>query len=266
MSLKVDPDWWKSLFDEIYLLTDARTVCNDDITQREIDVFGRVVPLQRQDHILDLCGGHGRHALELSRRGFSQCTVFDYSSILLAKGEEEARRRNCTVRFVQGDARDTKLSANTFDHVMILGNSLGYIPDEHADFEILQEGLRILKPGGWLLLDVTDGKSAREKLAPLAWHEIGDNIVVCRQREIIDGFIRAREMVLCKNSGLIRDKNYCIRLYAPEPLAKLASAAGFADVQLHSDCTLLESQDDVGCMNHRLLLSARKPEREDVEI
>jgi D-alanine-D-alanine ligase len=259
MSLKVDPDWWKSLFDEVYLLTDARTVCNDDITRREVDIFGKVVPLRPADRILDLCGGHGRHALELSRRGFSECTVLDYSHTLLAKGTEEAKRLSCAVRFVQGDARDTKLSANKFDHVMILGNSLGYIPDEHADFRILQEGLRVLKPGGWLLLDVTDGKSVHEKLAPVAWHEIGDNIVVCRQREIMDGFIRAREMVLCKNSGLIRDKNYCIRLYAPEPLAGLATEAGFADVQVHSDGAVFDSQEDVGCMNHRLLLSARKP-------
>jgi D-alanine-D-alanine ligase len=259
MSLKIDPDWWKHLFDEIYLMTDARTVCNDEITRREIDIFGKVIPLHPKDHILDLCGGHGRHALELSRRGFSGCMVFDYSNTLLAKGAEEARRRNCPVRFVQGDARDTKLDADKFDHVMILGNSLGYIPDEHADFQILQEGLRVLKPGGWLLLDVADGKSAREKLAPVVWHEIGENIVVCRQREIIDGFIRARELVLCKNQGLIRDKNYCIRLYASEPLAGLASKAGFADVRVHSDCALLESKEDVGCMNHRLLLSARKP-------
>jgi hypothetical protein len=26
MSIKVDPDWWKTLFDEVYLLTDARSV------------------------------------------------------------------------------------------------------------------------------------------------------------------------------------------------------------------------------------------------
>jgi D-alanine-D-alanine ligase len=259
MSLKIDPDWWKYLFDEIYLLTDARTVCNDDITRREIDIFARIVPLRPMDRILDLCGGQGRHALELSRRGFSQCTVFDYSDTLLARGAEEAKRFNCSVRFVQGDARDTKLKAEDFDHVMILGNSLGYIPDEHADFQILQEGLRVLKHGGWLLLDVTDGKSARERLAPVAWHEIENNIVVCRQREISDGFIRAREMVLCKKKGLIRDENYCIRLYAPEPLAMLAAQAGFADVQIHTDCALSDNQDDVGCMNHRLLLSARKP-------
>ncbi len=37
--MKVDPDWWKKLFDDIYLVTDARSVCDDDITGREVDLI-----------------------------------------------------------------------------------------------------------------------------------------------------------------------------------------------------------------------------------
>jgi D-alanine-D-alanine ligase len=39
MSIKVDPDWWKTLFDEVYLLTDARSVCDARITRREVDLI-----------------------------------------------------------------------------------------------------------------------------------------------------------------------------------------------------------------------------------
>jgi ubiquinone/menaquinone biosynthesis C-methylase UbiE len=103
------------------------------------------------------------------------------------------------VRFVQGDARDTALTAETFDHVLILGNSLGYIPEPDAD---LKSCRRVpappAKPRGWLLLDVTDGEAVRAKMAPQAWHEIGDDVVVCRQREIKNGRVCAREMVLSK--------------------------------------------------------------------
>jgi hypothetical protein len=88
------------------------------------------------------------------------------------------------VRFVQGDARDTALTAGAFDHVLILGNSLGYIPEPDADLTILQESGACSNHGGWLLLDVTDGEAVRAKIAPRAWHEIGDDVVVCRQREI----------------------------------------------------------------------------------
>ena len=59
---KVDPDWWKRIFDEIYLITDARSVCDDELTCREVDFLERVLDLKKSWSILDLCGGQGRHA------------------------------------------------------------------------------------------------------------------------------------------------------------------------------------------------------------
>jgi len=259
MSLRVDPDWWKTLFDEVYLITDARSVCSDEITRREIDAFCDLIPMKPRDRILDLCGGHGRHALELGRRGFRECTVLDYSRVLLEIGAENAARHNFSIRFVQGDARDTKLEGDGYDHVLILGNSLGYITDDEADLQILKECRRVLRPRGWLLLDVTNGQMVSDTITPSAWHEIGEDIVVCRQREIHDDCICAREMVLSKKKGLLRDQTYRIRLYAPQHLAVLVADAGFADVRIHAGCSAFAGNEDVGCMNHRLVISARKP-------
>jgi D-alanine-D-alanine ligase len=259
MSVHVDPDWWKTLFDEIYLITDARTVCNDVVTQREISIFSELIPMHTQDRILDLCGGHGRHSLELCRRGFSNCTVLDYSQTLLNIGAAKAEDLAHPIAFVQGDARQTEFTSASFDHVLLLGNSLGYIIDDSADFFIMQECLRLLKPGGWLLLDVTDGRAVREKIAPLAWHEIEADIVVCRQRELNNDRILAREMVLSKEKGLIRDKTYGIRLYEPQQLVALMTRAGFAKQKVHTDFLSRSSEEDLGCMNHRLVITAQKP-------
>jgi D-alanine-D-alanine ligase len=101
MTIDVDPDWWKTLFDEVYLVTDARSVGDDHITRQEIDIFTALIPLQTRDRILDLCGGHGRHALELCRRGFRDCTVLDYSQPLIDIGAEMPPPE-LPVRFVQG--------------------------------------------------------------------------------------------------------------------------------------------------------------------
>ena len=259
MTIDVDPDWWKTMFDEVYLVTDARSVADDDITKQEIDIFTSLVPMQPHDRILDLCGGHGRHALELCRRGFRGCTVLDYSQPLLDIGALDAAGKRYPVQFVQGDARHTTLTSEAFDHVLIVGNSLGYIPEPDADLRILQEGRRLLKSRGWLLLDVTDGEAVHAKIAPQAWHEIGDDVVVCRQREVKDGLVCAREMVLSKGQGIIRDRTYCISLYGADDLAALVARAGFGGVQVHTDMSALNRTEDVGCMNHRLVVVARKP-------
>jgi D-alanine-D-alanine ligase len=258
MTIDVDPDWWKTLFDEVYLITDARSIGDETITRQETDIFTLLVPMQPRDRILDLCGGQGRHALELCRRGFCDCTVLDYSQSLIDIGKREAIDQCRSVQFVQGDARHTALPSEDFDHVLILGNSLGYIPEPDADLHILQESLRLLKPRGWLLLDVSDGAAARTTLVPLTWHEIGDDVVVCRQREVKDGRIYAREMVLSKAHGMIRDRTYCIRPYAADDLTALISRAGFGSVNVHRDASALNLDVDVGCMNRRLVVSARK--------
>ncbi len=259
MTIKVDPDWWKMLFDEVYLVTDARTVCNHELTCREIDLFSQLIPLDPDDSLLDFCGGHGRHSLELYQRGYKNCTVFDYSHTLLGIGEEKAGHLNCDIQFIQGDARNSQLGSEEYDHVMILGNSLGYVPDEKSDLSILSESFRVLKPNGRLLLDVTDGNAVCESLMHNAWHEIEEDVVVCRQREVNKNYIFAREMVLSKKDGLIRDKNYCIRMFKKSYLRELLSAAGFVDVVIYSQNSITGiNEADLGCMNHRLVITACK--------
>ena len=85
MMIRVEPHWWKGIFDEVYLLTDARSVCNDEITQREVDLVCELLPIRPEQRILDLCGGHGRHSIALCRRGFHRCTLLDYSGPLLER-------------------------------------------------------------------------------------------------------------------------------------------------------------------------------------
>lgn len=259
MSIDVDPDWWKTLFDDIYLMTDARSVCNDDLTRREVDLFCKLIPMATTDRILDLCGGHGRHSLELSRRGFSGCTVVDYSQTLINRGIQDAESCRLPVNFIRGDARQLDLDTASFQHVMILGNSLGYVQDEDGDAQIMRESFRVLQPGGWLLLDVSDGSAVREWFLQNAWHEIGDDIVVCRQRELRENYVCAREIVIKKSDGLVRDRTYGMRLYDPANLTDLVRTCGFEGIRAHSDFSPLEVQGDLGFMNYRMLITGQKP-------
>jgi D-alanine-D-alanine ligase len=249
MNIKVDPDWWKTLFDEVYLLTDARSVCDERITRREVDLICSLLPIKGSHKILDLCGGHGRHSLELSGRGFTACTLFDYSQTLIEIARTKA---GC------GDARDINMPADTYDHVIIMGNSLGYIQEEGSDSQILTESFRVLQPGGWILVDVADREAVISSFKPNAWHEIGDETIVCRQREIQGEMVCAREIVLNKTEGLIRDQTYSIRLYDAASLSLLLESAGFKRINIHTDFSPHDADDDYGFMNNRLIVSGQK--------
>ena len=258
MSIQVDPAWWKTLFDEVYLLTDARSVCDHQITHREVDLICRLLPIQNGHKLLDLCGGHGRHSLELTRRGYANCTLLDYSEKLINIARASALKDNLKMGFICGDARQIDIPAASYDHVIIMGNSLGYVREDGADAKIISEAFRVLRAGGRILVDVADGEAIRSSFSPNAWHEIGEGIVVCRQREIQEPFICAREIVLSKSDGLIRDQSYAIRIYDAAGLAELLEKGGFSAVRIYTDFSPHAANGDYGFMNNRMIAIGQK--------
>jgi D-alanine-D-alanine ligase len=182
----------------------------------------------------------------------------DYSQYLIECAAASALERDYSIDVVRSDARNTGLSSAYFHHVLILGNSLGYIQTESADVQILLEAYRVLRPGGFLLVDVTDGKAIKASFKPNAWHDIDTDTVVCRQRELHGDTIRAREMVLSKQKGLIRDKTYAVRLYESDTLEHLFKRAGFKKIAVITDFSPHLCEGDFGFMNCRMIATGRK--------
>jgi len=259
MKIEVNADWWKTLFDEVYLATDARSVCDETVTCREIDVIIDLLPIRSNHRILDLCGGHGRHSLELCTRGFTDCTLVDYSRVLTDRAKRQTRDHQNFMAVIRSDARCTGLSSEYFDHVLILGNSLGYIQFSDADSRILTESFRVLRSGGWLLIDVTDGDMIKRTFKTDSWHESDDDMVICRYRELSDDAVRVREMVLSKKKGLVRDETYAVRLYNEESLKALIEDAGFLKLKIHTDFSPHNAEGDYGFMNTRMIATAQRP-------
>lgn len=259
MSIKVHPDWWKTLFDEMYLKTDARSVCNDELSRREVEIIQELLPLEAGHRVADLCGGQGRHSLELARAGRGICTVVDYSPHLVEVGRRSATDAKLPVDFLQGDARETGLPDDHFDHVLIMGNSLGYLPHDDDDGKILAEAFRLLQPGGYLLIDVADGERVLEQMTPNAWHEVDDDLVVCRQRELENGRVKAREMIFSRRKGLVRDQSYAIRVYRSGKLKEMVVRSGFVEATVHDDFGSHAGGEELGFMNMRSIVTARKP-------
>jgi D-alanine-D-alanine ligase len=254
-----DPTWWQHIFDETYLVTDARSVCCPEVTATEVDMVEATLGLGADDLILDLCGGQGRHAIELTRRGYRNVMVFDYSQVLLEVGSHDATKVGSSVHFCRGDACRVGLADDSFDVVLVMGNSFGYFKEDSQNKEILREIRRLLKPGGKVLLDLIHSDYARAHFKPSSWHEANEDIVVCRERELQNEGVLVREIVLSKERGLIRDVRYFARLFQPQDMEALLTECGFQ----HLDCGgLLVSHpkaDDYGLLNKRMLVTAFKP-------
>jgi D-alanine-D-alanine ligase len=254
-----DTNWWQHIFNETYLVTDARSVCCPLTTAAEVDMVEATLGLNPDDQILDLCGGQGRHAIELHKRGYKNVTVVDYSQVLLRVGLKDAANKGCAVSFCRGDACEIGLAGSAFDAVLVMGNSFGYFEDDSQNQRILQEICRLLRPGGTLLLDLVHNDYARQQFKPSSWHEATRDVVVCRQRKLLDQGVLVREMVISKRSGLIRDVTYFARLFHPEELEVLLAGSGFRQISCGDTLVSHAQPGDYGLLSKRMLVTAHKP-------
>ncbi|MDP3181466.1 MAG: methyltransferase domain-containing protein [Desulfobaccales bacterium] len=254
----VSPDWWRELFDEVYLKTDFRSVLDGDVTRGEVDGLIQALELQPQEAILDLCGGHGRHALELARRGYGRVLVVDFSLPLLDIGRAQAKKEGLAVTFLRGDARAVPLARESFTAVALLANSIGYGATCQDDLEILREVWRLLKAGGRLFLEVADPEFVRTHLARQSWHEAPEGLVVCRRRWLTEEHLICRELVLCRSRGLVRDRAYQMRLYQPEELRTYLKEVGFSAIRVAPQNEPDSQPQERGSLSRRLAVTAWK--------
>jgi len=258
MNIQADDNWWQDIFDEIYLMTDARSVCDEKLTCQEVDFLEETLDLDKSASILDLCGGQGRHSLEFSRRGYKNITVLDYSKYLIDLGKERAKEEGLSTIFIQGDARDTGLPGQSFQFIIIMASSFGYFANEDENKKILSEAFRLLMPEGTLLLDLPARDYVLQNFKPFSRHKVSEDITVSRERELGDDIICSRETVMSKKGGCIRDSTYCTRLYSPEKITDLMYSAGFLSVICQRNFMNREAEGDYGCMTNRMLVTAKR--------
>jgi D-alanine-D-alanine ligase len=254
----VHPDWWRKIFNSLYLKTDADVVDDDNLTRQEIDMFVRILNLSPDDKILDLCCGQGRHSLELAQRGLLYVEGIDRSHYLIQKARQSAKKDAIEVKFREGDARKLPFAADTFDVVLILGNSFGYFETINDDLRVLKEVFRILKPRDRVLIDVADGHYLRKNFQSRSWEWIDQNLFVCRERSLsLDGqSLISREVITHVEKGVLADQFYDERLYTKESITDLLKTAGFSDVTLHGEIATDSARNqDLGMMERRLIVT-----------
>jgi len=260
LAKNVPADWWKTLFDEMYLKTDGDMIENNTITKSEVDLFLKVGSLSPNLHILDLCCGQGRHSLEFARRGFSKLDGLDYSDFLINLAKQRATTEKLAVTFKQGDARLLPYPDNSFDAVVMLANSFGYFVDKKDDIVVLNEVYRVLKSGGHILLDLTDGTYIRNNFNKKVMEWIGEDMYVYRERELAGDRLVGREVICNVDKGVIRDQFYAERLYNYDDIKQCLLNTNFKQLKYEDSISNAPSNDhpDLGMLAQRMIIKGYK--------
>ena len=202
--------------------------------RRLVQRVSEIVPA-REARILDLCCGQGRHCLELARRGFKNVNGVDRSRYLIRLAKKRAQTEGLSVIFKEGDARNPRLTENSFDCVTIMGNSFGYFSNKQDDEKVLHAVGKILRPTGQLMLDITDGAYMAEHFDRRSWEWIDEHHFVCRERSISQDGERliSREVIVHDEMGVIADQFYAERLYTKDAIQRLLEKTGFRNIRHH---------------------------------
>ena len=135
--------WYKEWFGEKYLELYAHRDAHE--AERHIDFVDKVFDDHKPNAVLDLACGAGRHTEALRRRGYRALGV-DLSLTLLAQEPGLPR--------VAGDMRSLPFVDGSFDWILNFFTSFGYFERERENFEVLEELVRLLNPGGCFLIDL----------------------------------------------------------------------------------------------------------------
>jgi SAM-dependent methyltransferase len=214
--------WWEELFNDDFIRSMAKL--SDAQIAREADFIEESLGVQKGAMLLDLACGTGRHAVELSRRGYN-VVGFDLSLPMLARAADEAQERSTKLNFLQGDMREMTFE-DTFDGIFCWNTSFGFF-DEEKNSQVLARVHRALKKGGQFLLDVANRDYIVQRQPSLVWFE-GDGCI-CMDEMQVD-FVTSRMKVkrtMMMDDGRTKEIEYSIRLYALHELGKMLNDHGF---------------------------------------
>lgn len=176
-----ESDWYKTIWS-----LDIKNQSWVEDTRHQTDFIIKALDLRKNQRILDLACGFGRHSLELARRGF-EVVGADITRDYITDAENTAKAEGLSARFILSDIRDLKFDQE-FDVVLNLADgAIGYLENDEENLKIFDVIASALKPGG--------------KTSSYGDHLVkpeitsGDPIRLYSHKEL-DGIFKERDMII----------------------------------------------------------------------
>ncbi len=174
-------DWFVSWFDTNYYHT-LYSHRDDDEAQEFIINIVNFLNFKKDDVLLDLGCGKGRHSIYLNSLGYNVVGAdLSKNSIQLAKQFENDR-----LKFIEQDMRDP--FNTTYNAILNLFTSFGFFEDDADDIAVLQNIKNGLKHEGFAIIDFMNVKKVVSNLVSEEIQTI-EGISFKINRYLKDGFI-----------------------------------------------------------------------------
>jgi SAM-dependent methyltransferase len=146
--------WYESFFENY-----ARTYDNENFTHGtigECDFIEKELNADKSLKILDVGCGTGRHAIELTKRGY-HVTGIDLSEKQLERAREKAKADNLLIDFLCLDARTLPFARDFDIAIMLCEGGFSLMETDEMNFEILKSVTKALKPNAKFIFTTLNG-------------------------------------------------------------------------------------------------------------
>ena len=142
LRLSIMIQWYEALFENY-----ANTYENEPFTQGtigECDFIEKEIKYNKSLRILDIGCGTGRHAIELTKRGYN-VTGIDLSESMLQKAKENAEKEQVKISFHKHDARNLPFNADFDVALMLCEGSFPLMETDEMNYQILENASKAVK-------------------------------------------------------------------------------------------------------------------------
>lgn len=234
-------EWYEELFNNY-----AEKYENEVFTQGttgEVDFLESEIDYDKNFKILDVGCGTGRHAIELTRRGYS-VTGVDLSENMLRKARENASNAGFEIDFRQADARDLPFKEDFDLVIMLCEGGFPLMETDEMNFQILESAAHSLNDKGKLIFTTLNG------LYPL-FHSVKDFINANSKSQTNSGntfdLMTFRDEYLFETEDDDGNKltlNCNERYYVPSEITWLLKSIGFNEIGIYGCKLGAYSRDD----------------------
>lgn len=156
--------WYESLFENYAHKYDKE--CFVQGTLGECDFIEKEIGVNKSVRILDIGCGTGRHAIEITKRGY-KVTGVDLSDNQIKRAREKAQAAGLTIDFQTQDARNLSFDGEFDLAIMLCEGGFSLMETDDMNFAILKSAARALNSHGKFIFTTLNG------LFPL-FHSVSD--------------------------------------------------------------------------------------------
>jgi SAM-dependent methyltransferase len=149
-----EKQWYESLFENYGRKYDQEIFTRG--TAGECDFLETELHSDKSLKILDVGCGTGRHAIELSKRGYA-VTGIDLSETQLARAREKAEQDHLNISFIRQDARNLPFTGEFDIAIMLCEGGFPLMETDEMNFQILKSVTKSLGESGKFIFTTLNG-------------------------------------------------------------------------------------------------------------